>query len=544
MTGAPDIFHGKILIVDNQADNVLLLEQMLRGAGYVAISSTTNPTAVRELHRQNRYDLILLDLQMPVMDGFEVMAALKEVELGGEIPVFVLTAQLEHKRRALDAGAKDFLSKPFELDEVLLRVRNWLEARLPRAAAPADAAPPARDVYVIPRTIAWVVGTLAALWLIYRLWKVVLLVVVSLILVGTFNPIVVAMQRRGLKRRGALFVLMLSLGIVAALLIFLSVPALIGQLTTIVHDLPGIRERLVSALEQRPMTTPLAVALGNIELEQSLQRFQAYLVGYWSSAAVVIGYGVSSFSLSIYLLADGKRTQGALYAMTPRNYHMRLARIIHNLEMIVGGYMRGQLITSISLGVYTFVLLAACGVSNALALALFAALMDVLPFIGGVLAATPAVLAALSVGPTTTIVVAVGMWAYLQFENKVLVPRVYGHVLRLSPATVMLSLIAGATLLGVLGALLALPIAAGVRMILAELGVVMPGDDSDDSTARARDQKTEAAYEVMSAGTTAPDAGQIASELAHGLRDADAWVLANEAKKKAAEAGRETVLPK
>ena len=77
-----------------------------------------------------------------------------------------------------------------------------------------------------------------------------------------------------------------------------------------------------------------------------------------------------------------------------------------------------------------------------------------------------------------------------------------------------------------------------------ELRFEMPGDDSDDSTARARDQKTEAAYEVMSAGATAPDAGQIASELAHGLRDADAWVIANEAKKKAAEANREVVLPK
>jgi predicted PurR-regulated permease PerM len=173
--------------------------------------------------------------------------------------------------------------------------------------------------------------------------------------------------------------------------------------------------------------------------------------------------------------------------------------------------------------------LAACGVRNALALALLAGLLDVIPFIGGLLATGPVVLTALGRGSSTAVVVLVCMLVYQVFENKVLVPRVYGHALRLSPVTVILALIAGGTLLGVMGALLALPIAAGLQMILEELGVEMPGDDSDDPSARARDQKTEAAYELMSAGSTAPDAGQIANELAHGLRDADAWV---EAKKK------------
>jgi predicted PurR-regulated permease PerM len=247
---------------------------------------------------------------------------------------------------------------------------------------------------------------------------------------------------------------------------------------------------------------------------------------------VVIGYGVTTFFLVFYLLADGKRTQGALYAVVPRDYHMRLARIIHNLETIVGGYMRGQIITSVAIGAFTFLLLVACGVRNALALALFAALVDVLPFVGGLLATGPAVLTALGRGPGTAVIVLVCMFVYQEFETKVLVPKVYGQVLRLSPATVVLALIAGGTLLGVMGALLALPIAAGLQMIIKELGVDMPGDDSDDPSARARDQKTEAAYESMSAGSTAPEAGKIAKELAHDIRDADAWVAARQAKKK------------
>jgi len=130
MIGPADILQGKILIVDDQEPNVLLLEQMLRGAGYTRVSSTMNPFAVCELHLVNRYDLILLDLQMPGMDGFQVMENLKEIERGGYLPVLVITAQSDHKLRALRGGAKDFVSKPFDLAEVLLRVANMLEVRL------------------------------------------------------------------------------------------------------------------------------------------------------------------------------------------------------------------------------------------------------------------------------------------------------------------------------------------------------------------------------------------------------------------------------
>jgi len=125
-----DILHGNILIVDDQAPDVLLLEQMLRGAGYARVTSTRDPQAVCALHRDNHYDLILLDLQMPGMDGFEVIEGLKAIEPDGYIAVLVITAQPGHKQRALQAGAKDFVSKPYEWAEVLMRVHNLLEVRL------------------------------------------------------------------------------------------------------------------------------------------------------------------------------------------------------------------------------------------------------------------------------------------------------------------------------------------------------------------------------------------------------------------------------
>ena len=130
MVNLSDILNAGILIVDDLDANVRLLERMLRSAGYASIASTMDPHEVCELHRNNRYDLILLDLQMPGMDGFQVMEGLKEIETDGYLPVLVITAQPGQKLRALQAGAKDFISKPFDLAEVLVRVHNMLEVRL------------------------------------------------------------------------------------------------------------------------------------------------------------------------------------------------------------------------------------------------------------------------------------------------------------------------------------------------------------------------------------------------------------------------------
>ena len=125
-----DILNASILIVDDQKANVLLLEKMLREAGYRCMTSTMDPHTVCALHRANHYDLILLDLQMPGMDGFQVIAGLKAIETDGYVPILVITAQPGHKLRALASGAKDFISKPIDLMEAKTRIHNMLEVRL------------------------------------------------------------------------------------------------------------------------------------------------------------------------------------------------------------------------------------------------------------------------------------------------------------------------------------------------------------------------------------------------------------------------------
>ena len=130
MTLEEEILSANILIVDDLEANVLLLSRMLAEEGYTRVSATMEPAEVCSLHRQHDYDLILLDLQMPGMDGFAVMEDLRAERPGGFLPVIVITAQPGHKLRALRAGARDFISRPFDVVEVKTRLYNMLEVQV------------------------------------------------------------------------------------------------------------------------------------------------------------------------------------------------------------------------------------------------------------------------------------------------------------------------------------------------------------------------------------------------------------------------------
>jgi predicted PurR-regulated permease PerM len=191
-----------------------------------------------------------------------------------------------------------------------------------------------------------------------------------------------------------------------------------------------------------------------------------------------------------------------------------LAKILIELRKIVGGYMRGQLITSLAMGVFVFVVLTACGADNTLAIALFAGLTDVIPFVGGYIASLPVILAVTPAGTTATLIVIVLVVLYQEFESRVLVPRIYGTTLRLPPAVVVVSLLVGGTLGGILGALLALPIAAGLQMLVRELRFELPGEAPAAESVHEIDERASATYERLAEGVPASTASAIAEELA------------------------------
>jgi predicted PurR-regulated permease PerM len=376
-------------------------------------------------------------------------------------------------------------------------------------------------IEIAPRTIVFLLLAVTCVWLAFQLATVLTVIVVALVLVGTLDPLVAFLERRRIGRGRALVLVFTVVVLAVAAILLLTVPPLVSQLLTMLEGAPKARDQLIEWLRHFKWAKPLIQSVKAVPINDLVVRAGNTMIGYSSDILTIIGYGISTLFLSIYLLADPVRAKGLLYAVVPRHYHIKVARILLELKVIVGGYMRGQLITSVCIFVFVFALLTSYNVENALALALFAGLTDIIPFVGGYIASAPAIIAVVPNGSTSIILVTILMFLYQEFESRILVPRVYGRVLRLSPAIVIIALLIGGTLMGILGALIALPIAAGVQMVVRELRVELPGESPPDETMRVRDEKAETIYEQLSEGATAADAGVIASELAQKIKDTE-----------------------
>ncbi|HTR49383.1 MAG TPA: AI-2E family transporter [Kofleriaceae bacterium] len=371
-------------------------------------------------------------------------------------------------------------------------------------------------IEIAPRTLVWVLVGIAAVWLAFELWAAIVVLLVALVLVGTFDPFVAWLERRGLRRSRALALIFVVVGAGVAAILLVTVPPLLSQLSRIIGDAPVERRKIADFLSQYNWTAPLARSLREVPLDKVVADAEASLLGYGGQILSAIGYAITTLFLAIYLLADPSRAKAVVYALVPRAHHVKLSRILIELKTIVGGYMRGQVITSVAITVFTFALLSAFHVREALALAIFAGLTDVIPFVGGYLASVPAILSVSSRGTAAIVIVAIAMFVYQEFESRILVPRLYGRVLRLSPALVLLALLAGGMLEGILGALLALPIAAGLQMLVRELGVELPGEPPGGDAEAARERDAEAAHDYEQRVTGAPvaKAPEIADQVA------------------------------
>lgn len=373
---------------------------------------------------------------------------------------------------------------------------------------------------VSPATLIQLILVVACLWLLIQLWPVFLVLVVALLIVGTLSPAVSWMGARGVKRGFGIAIVFTLLFVVGTLAVTLTIPSLMAQASALVEQEPAFRARLSDNLARSNLTEPLAVWLRNLKYEEFSNATSAAAFAFSMHIFEIIGYGASAIFLALYIMIDRDRLRGGLYAVVPRSHHIRLARVIMNLETIVCAYIRGQLITCLLIAVFSFVLLVACGVPNALALAVVAGLADVLPYIGAFLSIAPMVLAALERGPVVVVIVLLIMIAYEEFESRVLVPRIYGRALRLPSSVVLFALLAGWVLMGTLGALLALPVAAALMMLIEELRVELPGqqDQVTDVEHRVGDERAEEEYERRTEGVPAEQAAAIAVEISNDRR--------------------------
>ncbi len=322
-------------------------------------------------------------------------------------------------------------------------------------------------IEISPRTVLLVFGVLAAIWVVTQMASVLTVVTVALVMVGTFDPVVAWFERRGLQRGRALVLVFGFAVLVLVALLLLMVPPLLSQLLQMIENAPRVRANIIESLREYGWAKPIVQAIKAVPLDNLVAHAGTSVLGYSTDIVAILGYGVSTLFLAIYLLADPARSKGLIYAITPRHHHIKLAKILLELKVIVGGYMRGQLITSLSISVFVFVLLTIYGVDNAFAIALFAGMTDIIPFVGGYIASAPVIASVSGHGSGALIIVTVIMFIYQEFESRILVPRVYGRVLRLAPAVVLVALLVGGTLAGITGALLSLPIAAGLRMLVA-----------------------------------------------------------------------------
>lgn len=381
---------------------------------------------------------------------------------------------------------------------------------------------PAIRFELTSKTILALLGVVAAGWVLWKLWFVLVMVIIALVLATTLRPMVVWLEEHKVPRTAAVAIVFTGLIGAAVLLCLITVPPLIAQVGDILEKAPSLQKQLAEQMRDSRLLRGLASTVQNARVSELTAKAGQLALAYGSEILIMIGEAVTVVFLALYFVSGREREQAALFAVLPRRYHLRAARILLNLQTIVGAYVRGQLITSLAMALFTFALLTLVGVDNALAIAVFAGITDVIPLIGGIIAGTPAVLAALAHGSVPAVIVLVAMVVYQEFESRLLVPRVYGRVLRLSPVAVMLALIIGGVLMGIIGALLSIPAAAAIRMVVKELRVGMPGDDIDDTPLRERDELAEREFAERAAGVSAATAAAIATELAEEIRESDA----------------------
>lgn len=351
--------------------------------------------------------------------------------------------------------------------------------------------------------------------MLIRLWPVILVLVVALLVMGTLSPAVQWLEDHHIRRSVGIVLVFALVMMSAILLMTLTVPPLVSQAAALFEREPAFRAGLAEHLSRYHLITPFADWLRNLRYDGTGNAVAATAFSYSLRIFAIGTYGLSALFLALYMMIDRDRLRGGLFSLVPRTHHIRLSRIMVNVETIVGAYIRGQVITCTLIGAFTYVLLKACGVENAMALSVFAAVADVLPYIGAVLSIVPAVLAALGHSETAAVIVLVMMLAYEEFESRVLIPRIYGRALRLPSSVVFFALMAGGTLMGLLGALLALPVAATIMMLIDELRVDLPGHQelTADTLLRTQDDLEEEDYIRRTEGVPVQQAAAIAVEI-------------------------------
>jgi predicted PurR-regulated permease PerM len=316
------------------------------------------------------------------------------------------------------------------------------------------------EIDIAPAAIAKILGTVAALMLLAGIWQILVWIVISLMFVATFNPLVRRMQSH-VQRPWAITALVTLCVGSFGLLLALVIPPLLRQGESTAARLPEYLTQVEATAARMHLHVNMHAAAAHWS-----SRAGAHVLDY-SLLLVNSLLGIFTvFVLTIYLLVEGPQVATSLTSLLPRGDRLHVRRMFGEIGVQVGAYMRGQLITSSLAGLFAFIILFALKVPEPLALAFLMMLADLVPIVGPLLGTVPALLMALTQGVPVAVEVLVGYIIYLQVEANFISPRVYGSALKLSPFVVLVALLIGGALMGMLGAMLALPVAAAIPIVV------------------------------------------------------------------------------
>jgi len=331
-----------------------------------------------------------------------------------------------------------------------------------------EGAPRARrlEVHFPAAAIARVLLAVLVIAIAIKLWLAFLLFLIAVLFAVTMDPAVRWLEDRGTSRTTGVLALAFATFALIGTAVVLVVPPLTTEVSLLVRDFGLTRDRVDRDF---PADSPILKSLvGQILALPDAPEVRAWFARplVWGLMVVeILSGGLVVLMSALYLLLDGKRTYTWLLSYVPRRHRRRMALTVSEVSEVVRSYVRGQFITSVLCGAYTFVVLTFLGVPAALPLAIAAALLDVIPILGTVVITLLSTLLALTVSPIVAVVVFAANLLYHLFENYVIAPRVYGRNLRLSTLSVMLALVVGGVLQGILGAVLVLPLVAAYPII-------------------------------------------------------------------------------
>jgi putative heme transporter len=361
-----------------------------------------------------------------------------------------------------------------------------------------------RDLHVPLTTILKLVGSGLGLWAVWLLWPEFLLFLIVILLAVTLNPAVEWLERKRIARSVSVIVIAsVALGLLALFVVFL-LPPLTAQMTHLFQDGPAFRARILERIPARyPGVQALVRAL--FEWSSSLKAITVFERSFaWGQSAVAgLVTAAIVLVLTLYLLLDGKSLYAWLLAFVPRTYREKVATTMGEVSDVIQAYVSGQLLVAVLFALFTAGLLTILGVPAAVPLAVIAGVCDIIPVLGILLAAVPAVLLGLAVSPGTAAVVAVAYLGYHLAETYFILPRIYGNKLKISTLSVLLALLVGGRLQGIIGAVLVLPLVAAYPIIERHWlsGLLRPRVLTDhEALAKAAESGSDVAMDTVISG--------------------------------------------